>query len=189
MQQFKFVIVAVLTFGAAGTTAAQQTADAAVASRTTARAAVKPKPTRVERLLPGTKGDAFPTIHGNALNSASGPLSSSVVRLRDARFGRVVDTQVTDNAGMFTFATLDPGSYIIEVMGNDHSVAAASQLINVNSGDIVTATVKLPLRVPPVAGLHGNAAASAIALTSAAATSGVLASTVAGEPVSSRPIR
>jgi hypothetical protein len=188
MHGFQFVIVAVVTFGAAGVTAAQQTV--ASAPRTTARAAVKPtKPVAVERLLPGTRGDRFPTIHGSALNAANSPLSSSMVRLRDARFGRVIDTQVTDNAGTFTFTTLDPGSYIIEVMGSDHSVVAASQIINVNGGDIVTAIVKLPLRVPPLAGLLGNSAPSAVAVTSEAVASGVLATTVAGEAASSRPIR
>ena len=111
------------------------------------------------------------------------------VRLRDARFGRVIDATTTDRSGMFAFRTVDPGSYIVEVMGTDQqTVLAASQLINVNSGDAVTAIVKLPFRIPPFAGVLGNSAPSAAAVTAEAAASGVLATTVAGEPTSNRPI-
>jgi len=100
----------------------------------------------------------------------------------------VIDTTTTDRSGLFAFRTVDPGSYIVEVMGNDQSVLAASQLISVNSGDAVTAIVKLPFRIPPFAGLLGNSAPSAAAVTAEAAASGVLATTVAGEPASGRPI-
>jgi hypothetical protein len=110
------------------------------------------------------------------------------VRLRDARFGRVIDSQLTDRSGMFVFRTVDPGSYIVEVMGNDQTVLAASQIINVNSGDAVTAIVKLPFRIPPFAGVLGNTAPSAAAVTAEAAASGVLATTVSGTAASTRPI-
>ena len=39
------------------------------------------------------KDNALATIQGNALNSTNGQLNDAVVRLRDARFGRIVDTQ------------------------------------------------------------------------------------------------
>jgi hypothetical protein len=140
------------------------------------------------RLLPGTRLNLLTMIQGNALNSTNGALPNSMVRLRDARFGRVTDSTVTDLSGLFSFRTVDPGSYIVEVMGTDHTVLAASQIINVNSGEAVTAVVKLPFRIPAFAGVLGHTAPSAAAVTTEAAASGVLATTVSGQPTSDRPI-
>ena len=92
-------------------------------------------------------------IKGNALDSANGQLANVPVRLRDAHFGRVVETQYTDRSGMFAFKSIQPGTYIVEILGNDESILAASQLLNVNAGEAVLAVVKLPFSIPPVAGL------------------------------------
>jgi len=127
--------------------------------------------------------DAVATIQGNALNSTNGQLANSTVRLRDARFGRIVDSQLTDRTGLFTFKGLDPGSYIVEMMGTDHTVLAASQVLNINAGEMVSAVVKLPFRIPPFAGILGNTTpASAAAVTTEAAASSVLAVTQVGDP-------
>jgi hypothetical protein len=185
MDRFICVISAAAVFGSTAAAALQlPVSPAARAPKTNARAVARPNTEGIGRLLPGSRGNLFPTIRGNALNSANGALPSSVVRLRDARFGRIVDTQVTDNAGVFTFTTVDPGSYIVEVMGNDQTVLAASQIISVNAGETVTAIVKLPFRVPPYAGVFGHTTSSAVAVTSEAIASGILATTVAGAPVS-----
>ena len=115
-------------------------------------------------------------IHGNALDSTDGQLVNVQVRLRDARFGRIVDTQYTDQSGMFEFRGLEPGSYIVEIMGNDQSILAASQLLNVNAGEAVAAVVKLPFNVPPFAQVMGTrTTGSAVALVLEAAASGVTA--------------
>ncbi len=95
-------------------------------------------------------------------------------RLRDARTGRIVSTQTTDKAGLFEFPAIDPGSYIAELLGAADTVLAASQLINVNAGETVTTAVQLPFRLPPLGGLLGHTTAQAIAITTAAAATGVL---------------
>jgi hypothetical protein len=141
----------------------------------------------VTRLLPGTRRDVLGTIQGNALSSTNGQLPSASVRLRDARLGRIVDAQLTDRAGSFAFKAIDPGSYIVEIIGTDRTVLAASQLVNVNAGQAVSAVVKLPFRIPQFAGLLGNTTPSAAAVTAAAAGSSVLAATTAGEAES--PVR
>jgi len=136
-----------------------------------------------------TKGreHALTTIQGNALSSTNGQMNGVVVRLRDARFGRIVDRQVTDKSGMFVFKAIDPGSYIVEMMANDESVMAASQLLNVNPGEAVSAVVKLPFRVPPFAGLLGQgshaSAAAAIAAQAAASSVVALVPTISVSPV------
>jgi hypothetical protein len=147
---------------AVGTTA--RAGNGAAAGATVSRAAV----TKV-------RTDALTTIQGNALNSTNGPLNEITVRLRDARFGRIVDSQLTDQSGLFAFKSIDPGTYIVEIMANNDSVLAASQLLNVNAGEAVSAVVKLPFRIPPFAGIIGNStiAPSAAEITTQAAASSI----------------
>ena len=127
-------------------------------------------------------GSFSSTVQGNASTSTSAPMPDVTVRLRDARLGRIVDTQVTDKTGMFTFHNVDPGSYVVEIMAADQStVLAASPLLHMNAGEAVSAVVKLPFRIPPFAGLLGaNSTSSAAAVVAEAAANSVLAVTATG---------
>ncbi len=146
----------------------------------------KPALAQTAKLLPGTRSNVLSTIQGNVLNSTDGALAQATVRLRDVRTGRVVGVTTTDKAGVFTFRGLDPGSYVAELMGNGETTQAASQILHVNAGEMLSAIVKIPYRIPPFAGLLGNTAPSAATVVAAAAASGVLATAVTGQPVSSR---
>jgi hypothetical protein len=129
----------------------------------------------VSRLLPGTRPNVLARIQGNALSSTNGPLANALVRMRDARSGRIVETQITDRSGLFEFTAVEPGSYIVEIIGNDQTILAASQMLNVNAGEAISAVVKLPFRVPPVASVLGDTTPSAVAVMAAAASAQVLA--------------
>ncbi len=126
-------------------------------------------------LLSGTRPGVLTTIRGNTLDSMGAPLANTPVRLRDARTGHIVDTQSTDKAGLFEFRGVDPGSYIVEILGPDSIVLAASQLLNVDAGNAVSAVVKLPFRIPPFAGVLGHTTQSAAIVAAAAGASQVLA--------------
>jgi hypothetical protein len=141
-------------------------------------------PTRIAppKILPGTRPNVFGNIQGNALTSTDGPLTDVPIRLRDARFGQIVGTQVTDQSGIFAFPKVDPGSYIVEVMGEDKdSVLAASQVLNVGAGEAVSAVVKLAYKIP-AHGIVGNSPPTLGAVMSQAAAAGVLATQVSGAP-------
>jgi hypothetical protein len=134
-------------------------------------------------------------IQGNAFTSTNAPLADTLVRLRNARTGRIVASTRTDRAGLFAFRPSDPGSYIVELVGpadpgnpgnNDQRVLAASEILNVDAGDAASVIVRLPFRLQPYAGVLGHTVASALLVTATAAAAGVLASQVAGEPVSPR---
>jgi hypothetical protein len=134
--------------------------------------------------VPRTKGVGLGTIQGNALDSTNRRIIDARIRLRDARFGQIVDTQRTDKSGIFRFQKLEPGSYIAEMMADDQSILAASELINVDGGQIESAIVKLPFRVSPAAGAGaGNARSSAWIVTTYALASGI-AALVPTRPVS-----
>jgi hypothetical protein len=131
-----------------------------------------------------TRTLAFTTIQGNALDSANTQLVSALVRLRDARYGRIVSTQLTDSSGMFVFRGVDPGSYIVELVGNDSSVLAASDILNVNAGESLSAIVRLPFRASALTGAFGaRSATTAAVIIAAAAATGVVA-VIATRPVS-----
>jgi hypothetical protein len=129
---------------------------------------------------------ATASVQGNALTAMNTPLADSVVRLRDARSGRISGSSRTDRAGLFAFDHVEPATYIVELVGSDQHVLAASQILNVNAGDAVSAVIKLPFKLQPYAGVLGHTAASALLVTATAAATGVLASQVTGEPVSPR---
>jgi hypothetical protein len=178
MHRILLMGTALFAAGAVSLSAQQPATPAATAA---AQAAVQP---RTVVILPGTKESAFSTIQGNALTSANGQLAGAIVRLRDARLGRIVDTQVTDRYGFFAFRRVDPGSYVVELMGNDHRVVAASEMITVNAGDAVSAVVRLPTEVQTLAAMLGHDAQRAAIVSAAAAAAGVLARTVATTPSS-----
>jgi hypothetical protein len=133
------------------------------------------------KILPGTRADVFSVIQGNALTSTNSALPNAVVRLRNARSGQIIDTQSADRSGLFAFRGVDPGSYIVEIVGEDHaSVLAASQIMNVSAGEAVSAVVKLPFKVPPFANVLGGSTSSAVAVATQAASAGILATKVSG---------
>ncbi len=133
-----------------------------------------------------TRPVGLATIQGNALSASGSPLGGVVLRLRDARRGRIVGTTTSDQAGVFVFRGLEPGTYIVELLGRQQTILAASALLDLNAGDIITAIVKLPFRIQPYAGILGHTTMSAVLVTATAAATGVLAAQVAGEPVSPR---
>jgi hypothetical protein len=68
------------------------------------------------------------------------------------------------------------------------AVVAATPIINVSSGQSVSALLKLPFRIPPLGGILGHSLPSALAVTSAAAAAGVLAKSVVGAPATDRAL-
>jgi hypothetical protein len=142
-------------------------------ARTEAGATVPKAPA----VLPGTRASSFSTIQGDALDSTGAPLPNSRVRLRDAHRGRIVGSRLTDALGAFTFGSLDPGSYVVELVEAERGrVLAASRIVNVNAGEGAATVVRLPTDATPFAGLIGQTSRQAAAIVSTAAAAGVLTS-------------
>jgi hypothetical protein len=161
---------------------------AGVTAREPGRAGATPRlqadgtaPTDTARLLPGTRSDAFSEIQGKALTSTNAALPDAVVRLRDARGGQIVGTQVTDQSGQFAFAPVEPGSYVAEIIAQDGvAVLAASDVLYVAAGERVTTVVKLPFQASPLARLIGPSLLSASIVAAQAASAGILAFQASG---------
>jgi hypothetical protein len=168
------VVLAVTTLGVA----AQSPTPTAVMPGDSTRVAIPAASAVAPRALASARVISSTTIQGNTLTSTNGVLPNAAVRLRDARTGRIRDTQVTDRAGLFTFHSVEPGTYVVEIVGSDQTVLAASQILNVESGDSLSAVVKLPFSTSLLGGLLGHTVQSATAVAAAAAASGVLAAKV-----------
>ena len=139
-------------------------------------------------LLQGTRALSS-SIQGTAVNWNNSAMANTPIRLRDARLGRVLNSVTTDRFGAFEFNSIEPGSYVVEMMSpSNNTVLAATPIISVNSGQRVAALVKLPFQQPPLGGALGTSLASVLAITSAAAAAGVLATTVAGAPATDRAL-
>jgi hypothetical protein len=136
----------------------------------------------------GARAGLSAAIQGTAVNWTNAALASAPVRLRDARLGRAIQNAVTDRFGAFEFRGLEPGSYVVELMGSRSDVLAATPIINVNSGQSVAALVKVPFKNPPLGGALGKSLPTALAITSAAVAAGVLATSVTGAPATDRAL-
>lgn len=119
--------------------------------------------------LPGTQSAVFATIHVSAVSATNTALPGWIVRLRDARLGRMLASHATDEQGTHTFRDIDPGSYIIELVGGDQSIQATSALLSADAGAVVYAVVRLPTRPEGLAAFFSNGVALATAIAAAAA--------------------
>jgi hypothetical protein len=141
--------------------------------------------------------DALVELNGIARTTTNAAVRFAPLRLRDARTGHIVGVTTSDQNGVFTFGSVRPGFYVVEITDNAGRVLATSPLISANAGDVIATLVKLPTRFL-VGGFFNGAAAGAgaggsvagasagaiAAVTSAAASAGVLAVTITGRPIS-----
>ena len=151
--------------------------------------------TATPKLLPGTKPGVFSSIAGKAVNSTNAPMSSTLIRLRDVRFGRIVATAISDKTGQFEFKSVDTGSYLVEMMSPASDVVlASSSILYVGSGEVLSTLLKMPLSGSALTSLLGSATPSTLsavttaaqAVTAAATSSNVPAVTPAGEPATTQ---
>ena len=122
-------------------------------------------------------------ISGRVLSAFSHPVPDAPVRLRDPRDGRVLDTQTTNKLGEFAFRPVDGGTYVIEVISENHNVLATSPLLGVDPGATLSVIIRLPGDKPLLA-FFGHKTAAAVLVASAAAAAGVLVKAATGQDAS-----
>src|SRR5882672_4575498 len=126
--------------------------------------------TAAPKLLPGTRPGVLSSIAGKAVSSTNAPMGSTLIRLRDVRFGRVVATTITDKAGQFEFKAVDTGSYLVEMMSpSSDVVVASSSILYVGSGEILSTLLKMPFSSPALGTLLSTSTPSALSAVTTAA--------------------
>lgn len=104
------------------------------------------------------------TVSGTATDGNGGMLANYTVRLRNLATGNTAGTTTTTAGGQFSFAGLDPGNYVVEIVDQAGAIVGTSPALAVVEGTAVTVTV-------------GSGAAAAAA---AAGAGGVFLTSAAG---------
>jgi hypothetical protein len=103
------------------------------------------------------QGQGTGSLNGVAHGVDKAPLRNYTVRVRNVADGQIAGSTTSSGAGEFSFAGLQPGNYIVEVVDATGKVVGLSTMIGVTAGATVSVTVS---------------AAAAGAITAAAASGG-----------------
>jgi hypothetical protein len=107
---------------------------------------------------PGRAGQPPPgAISGVARSASAEPLPNHVVRLRSAETGQLTATTTTGAAGQFSFAGLNPGTYVVEVLDGAEVIGTSAAIVlspaaMVASGLVIQASAARAKTVALVAG-------------------------------------
>ena len=124
------------------------------------------------------QGAAAGSISGAARNASGQVVGRSTIQLRNVTTGQLTGTTTGNAAGAFTFAGLQPGTYVVEVLDAAGEIIGTSSAISLAAGAVVTGIGVTASAL--VASTGGAFFASTVGLvTLAAAGAGVAAVTVA----------
>ena len=116
------------------------------------------------------------TITGVARSTAGRSLGGHIVRVRSVRTGDVVATATTTATGSFVVPSLDPGSYVVEILDAAGRIVGTSAIATVVEGGIASLMVTAASR-ELVGGVSGTVIAVIVAASAAAVTGVVVAVT------------
>ena len=114
------------------------------------------------------------TVSGTAVSSANEPLANTNVRLRSLQTGKVAATTVTDAAGRFSVASLNPDTCVIELLNAAGQIIGTSTAISVTPGAAITG-VAVTSSVAAAVGAHPARFSTTLAIVTAAAASAAVA--------------
>jgi hypothetical protein len=88
---------------------------------------------------------------GLAQNSLNAVIPRARVVLRDIRTGEPLQQATADELGQFSFIDLVPSEYVVELLGPDGSVVAASEVVTSSKGRLVRTVVRAAAAATAVA--------------------------------------
>ncbi len=125
----------------------------------------------------GTTANA---IVGEARGPDRAPLPEGRLQLRSLRAGEVVRRLLADGDGRFAFRSVEPGTYVVELMGADDTVLALSEAVTIGANEVIETLVQSTDRTRTFGWWLGSTTSSAL---SSAASLGIL-SVEPGAPAS-----
>src|SRR5215203_714684 len=124
-------------------------------------------------------------LNGVAQSADKAPLPNFRVHVRNANTGELSGSTTSNQAGQFSFTSLEPGNYVIEIVDASGKVVGLSPSLSVAAGSTLTVTVGATaagalaaasggglslLGLGPLASVAVAGAASAAAVTAVVAT-------------------
>lgn len=156
-------------------------AAAVVLCAATALARTDPPPRHAHSITPAVARST--SVMGVAWNVDETPIAGARVQLRNLVNGKIAATAVADDAGRFTFTSIEGGTYVVELVGPDGRILTVGHAFVIAPGETVATFVRLGTRVPWFQGFFSNAAAATAAF---AASQGITALAPVQLPRSSR---
>jgi hypothetical protein len=117
------------------------------------------------RFTPGaiaTLGGTDNALIGLARNSLNAPIPYARVLLRNISTGEVQERATADELGRFSFVDLDPNAYVVELLGPDGAVVAASAMVKLSKGQLGQTEVRVAAAAATVVASLGNETAPAL---------------------------
>ena len=114
-----------------------------VASTLADALAVKDQPLQFTPGAIAAFGGRDNALVGLAQNSLNAVIPRARVVLRDIRTGEALQQVTADDLGQFWFIDLAPSDYIVELLGADGSVVAASEVLTTSKGGLLRTVVRV----------------------------------------------
>jgi hypothetical protein len=108
---------------------------------------------------------------GLAQNSLNAVIPHAHVVLRDIRTGEALQQATADELGQFSFIDLVPSDYIVELLGQDGSVVAASEVVTTSKGRLLRTVVRVAAAATAIAAVLSTALAPTLPQVNTLATS------------------
>jgi hypothetical protein len=118
-------------------------------------------------------------ITGTAQNAAGQTMPNYTVQVRNLQTGQLAGSTTSNAAGSFSFAGLNPGNYIVEVVNELGAIVGSSAPIGVAAGATIAVTVSTTAAAIAAAGGAGVGLSTALIVTTIAAAAGVAGVVVA----------
>lgn len=88
-------------------------------------------------------GGKINAVMGRARTSLNTPIPYARVLLRNIRTGAIEARATANEEGRYTFLDVSASGYIVELLGSDGTVVAASEMVAVAPGDLRETTVRV----------------------------------------------
>ncbi len=121
------------------------------------------------------------SVAGTATSSTGEILVNATVQLRDLATGTVSGTTRSSSTGDFSFAAVNPGNYVVEVLNPAGQVVGTSASISLAAGAAMTGVAVGVTAAAVVAAASAAGINTIFAVTTAAAAAGVVGIVAVGQ--------
>jgi hypothetical protein len=118
-------------------------------------------------------------IGGTASSAQGQPLANYTIQLRNVQTGQLVGTTTSNATGAFSFTSLNPGNFVIEIVNSSGTIIGTSASVTLAAGAVVSGVAVAGSAL----GALGAAGAAAAGGAFFASTAGIVVITAVGAGV------